>query len=151
LFLIVESPKISRWRHVNPVLNDRIAGINIVDEGSLLSYIYSLLLIFRTNVLTKQLNNYKEIIKLRVADDQPVITYQDNLQMKRTSMRHLRLSKLQKEKMKQNKMWDFTVRGWRVADTDGIEDLFKDKNTAVTPQRKLASLKYEDTKIGKYI
>ena len=56
------------------------------------------------------MTSYQEIIILRVADDQAVITYQDNLQMKRTSMRHLRLSKLQKEKMKQDKMWDFTVR-----------------------------------------
>jgi hypothetical protein len=111
----------------------------------MLSYSYS-----RTGVLKTQLENYKSIIKLRVADDKPVITYQDNLQMKRTSMRHLRLSKLQKEKMKQNKMWDFTVRGWRVADTDGIEELFKVKDTGVTPQRDVSSLEYEDTKIGKY-
>ena len=101
-------------------------------------------------MLKSQLANYQEIIKLRVADDQPVITYQDNLQMKRTSMRHLRLSKLQKEKMKQNKMWDFTVRGWRVADTTGIEELFSKKDTAATSQRKVNSLKYEDTKIGKH-
>ena len=106
---------------------------------------------YRTDVLKSQLTNYKEIIKLRVADDQPVITYQDNLQMKRTSMRHLRLSKLQKEKMKQNKMWDFTVRGWRVAETDGLEELFSDKDTAATSQRKVNSLEYKDTKISKYI
>ena len=86
-----------------------------------------------------------------MADDQPVITYQDNLQMKRTSMRHLRLSKLQKEKMKQNKMWDFTVRGWRIANTDGLEELFSNKDTAAISQRKVNSLEYEDTKIGKHI
>ena len=83
-----------------------------------------------------------------MADDQPVITYQDNLQMKRTRMRHLRLSKLQKEKMKQNKMWDLAMRGWRIADTDGIEELFSNKDTAATSQREVSSLKYEDTKIG---
>jgi hypothetical protein len=86
-----------------------------------------------------------------VADNQPVITYQDNLQMKRTSMRHLRLSKLQKEKMKQNKMWDFTVRGWRVADTDGLEELFSNKDTAATSQKEVNALEYKDTKIGKYM
>jgi hypothetical protein len=86
-----------------------------------------------------------------VADNQPVITYQDNLQMKRTSMRYLRLSKLQKEKMKQNKMWDFTVRGWRVADTDGLEELFSNKDTAATSQKEVNALEYKDTKIGKYM
>ena len=83
-----------------------------------------------------------------MADDQPVITYQDNMQMKRTRMCHLRLSKLQKEKMKQNKMWDLAMRGWRIADTDGIEELFSNKDTAATSQREVSSLKYEDTKIG---
>ena len=63
-----------------------------------------------------------------MADDKPVITYQDNLQMKRTSMRHLRLSKLQKEKM-----WDFTV-------IDGIEELFKVKDTGVTSQQDVIRL-----------
>ena len=86
-----------------------------------------------------------------MADNQPVITYQDNLQMKRTSMRYLRLSKLQKEKMKQNKMWDFTVRGWRVADTDGLEELFSNKDTAATSQKEVNALEYKDTKIGKYM
>lgn len=83
--------------------------------------------------------------------DNPVITYQDNMQLKRTSMRHLRLSKLQKDKLKQGKMWDFTVRGWRAANANDIEDLFEDEQTAVFPQRKLHELKYEDTKIGKLL
>lgn len=78
-----------------------------------------------------------------MADDQPVITYQDNLQMEITSMHHLLLSKLQKEKMKQNKMWDFTVRGWRIPDTGGLEELFNSKDTAATSQRKVNSLEYE--------
>ena len=52
--------------------------------------------------------------------------------------------------MKQNKMWDFTVRGWRVAETDGIEELFKVKDTGLTPQRNVKSLEFEDTKIGEY-
>ncbi len=47
--------------------------------------------------------------------------------MSRTLLRHLRLSKLQSEKMKQEKMWDFTVRGWRVADVTGMEDNFRIK------------------------
>lgn len=72
------------------------------------------------------------------------------MQIKRTSMRHLRLSKLQKEKIKQNKMWDFTVRGWRAADTEGIEEQFRDKNAATFSQQKLDELKYEDTLIGNY-
>jgi hypothetical protein len=63
-------------------------------------------------------------------------------------MRHLRLSKLQKEKLKQGKMWDFTVRGWRVATTCDIENLFGGEQTAVLPQRKVRKLQYEDTKIG---
>ena len=70
------------------------------------------------------------------------------MQMSRTSLRHLRLSKLQSEKMKQEKMWDFTVRGWRVADVTGMEDSFKDKAKAVHPQKKVKDLTYEDTKIG---
>ena len=101
-------------------------------------------------MLKSQLANNQEIIKLRVADDQPVITYQDNLQMKRTSMRHLCLSKLQKEKMKQNKMWDFTVRGWRVADTTGIEELSVRRILLQHHRKKVHSLKHEDTKIGKH-
>lgn len=63
-------------------------------------------------------------------------------------MRHLRLSKLQKDKMKQMKMWDFTVRGWRLANVAGIENLFVARETAVEQQRKVNTLEYEDTKIG---
>jgi hypothetical protein len=102
----------------------------------------------RIGILKKQLENYKTIIKLRAPDDIPVITYQDNMQLKRTSMRHLRLSKLQKDKMKQMKMWDFTVRGWRLANVVGIENLFLARETAVEQQRKVNTLKYKDTKIG---
>ena len=90
--------------------------------------------------MKKQLDNYKAIIKLRAPDDNPVITYQDNVQLKRTSMRHLRLSKLQKDKMKQMKMWDFTVRGWRLANVAGIENLFLAQETAVDQQRKVNTL-----------
>ena len=45
-------------------------------------------------------------------------------------------------------MWDFTVRGWRVATTCDIENLFGGEQTAVLPQRKVRKLQYEDTKIG---
>lgn len=72
------------------------------------------------------------------------------MQLMRTSMRHLRLSKLQKEKLKQGKMWDFTVRGVRSADVSGIEDLFQAKGTALDPQKSVKSLKYEDIKIGTF-
>ena len=65
------------------------------------------------------------------------------MQLMRTSMRHLRLSKLHKDKVKQNKIWDFTVRGWRVADISGIEDLFQQKSS-VEPQRAVKDLKYKD-------
>jgi hypothetical protein len=84
-----------------------------------------------------------------VSNDNPVIMYQDNMQMSRTSLRHLRLSKLEKEKMKQEKMWDFTVRGWHVADITGIESHFQDEKLAAKPQKEVTKLKYEDTKIGK--
>lgn len=100
------------------------------------------------NVLNNQLVHYKELIMRRSCDDIPVVTYQDNMQLMRTSMRHLRLSKLQKDKLKQGKMWDFTVRGWRLADITGIEDLFKESATANEPQKDITILKYEDTKIG---
>ena len=53
--------------------------------------------------------------------------------------------------MKQEKMWDFTVRGWRVANVTGMEDSFKDKAKAVEPQKKVNDLKYDDTKIGKLL
>jgi len=99
--------------------------------------------------LKNQLHNYKELIKQRSSDDIPVITYQDNMQLMRTSMRHLRLSKLKQDKTAQQKMWDFTVRGYRIADINGLEELFLDEATAATPQRELTSLKYEDTTIGK--
>ena len=46
------------------------------------------------SVLRKQLEQYESIITSRIAPDQPVITYQDNMQIMRTSLRHLRLSKL---------------------------------------------------------
>lgn len=95
--------------------------------------------------------NYKDIIETRVDNYHPVITYQDNMQLARTSMRHLRLSKLHKDKVKQGKMWDFTVRGWRAANINGIEHLFKNKETASKQQRELKSLKYEETKIGKIV
>ena len=101
------------------------------------------------NVLKKQLDCYKEIINARVSTDCPVVTYQDNIQMQRTSMRHLRLSKLQKDKKKQDNMWDFTVRGWRACDITDIEDLFEDQDTAKNPQRNVADLKFEDLSIGK--
>ena len=105
----------------------------------------------RTGILKQQLAHYKDIIRLRVPDCQPVITYQDNMQLKRTSLRHLRLSKLQKEKVKQGKMWDFTVRGYRATSTEDIEDLFEDAATAVLPQRDVRQLTYDDTKLGKII
>lgn len=73
------------------------------------------------------------------------------MQLMRTWLRHLRLSKLQKEKLKQNKMCDFTVRGWRVADENGIERLFKNKETAIDPQKDIKTLKYEDILIGMII
>lgn len=73
------------------------------------------------------------------------------MQLKRTSLRHLRLSKLQKEKVKQGKMWDFTIRGYRAASTEDIEDLFEDAATAVLPQRDVRQLTYDDTKLGKII
>ena len=63
-------------------------------------------------------------------------------------MRHLRLSKLKKEKWKQSKVWDFTVRGWKPVDTEGIEELFVREDTAVTPQKDLSKLKYTDITIG---
>ncbi|KAK3729312.1 hypothetical protein QZH41_011439 [Actinostola sp. cb2023] len=100
-----------------------------------------------TSLLKRQLQRYREIIAKRVPDNIPVITYQDNMQLMRTSMRHLRLSKLHKEKQKQNKMWDFTVRGWRKADISGIENLFKHKETAVDPQKDIRSLEYSEIKI----
>ncbi|KAK3754178.1 hypothetical protein QZH41_020604, partial [Actinostola sp. cb2023] len=90
-----------------------------------------------------QLQHYKEIIKQRMVDDCPVITFQDNMQLMRTSLRHLRLSKLHKEKVNQNKMWDFTVRGWRAADITGIEKLFQNKS-AIESQQSVKSLKYDD-------
>lgn len=98
--------------------------------------------------MRNQLKNYKEIISKRATSAQPVITYQDNMQMSRTSLRHLRLSKLQKEKTKQEKMWDFTVRGWRIADISGMELNFNDEALSTKPQQDLKDLKYEETNIG---
>ena len=86
------------------------------------------------------------IIQQRVTDDCPVVTFQDNMQLMRTSLRHLRLSKL--HKVKQNKMWDFTVRGWRVADITGIEDLFQDESTFES-QQVVKNLKFNDMLIAK--
>lgn len=103
---------------------------------------------FRIGVLKSQLRNYKKIISKRVGINTPVITYQDNMQMFRTSLRHLRLSKLQEDKLKQGKMWDFTVRGWMEADISGIEANFEKDDLALKPQQEVKSLKYEDTKIG---
>ena len=100
-------------------------------------------------MLKNQLKNYKKIIAQRSSSALPVVTYQDNMQMSRTSLRHLRLSKLQKEKMRQEKMWDFTVRGWRVANVTGMESNF-DEVEALKSQREVKKLKYEDTKIGKF-
>ena len=92
--------------------------------------------------------SYKEVIGQRLSNQLPVITYQDNMQISRTSLRHLRLSKLQKEKIKQGKMWDFTVRGWREADITGIEHHFNEKE-AVEAQKPVKKLVFKDTKIGK--
>ena len=100
-------------------------------------------------MLKNQLKNYKKIVAQRSNSTLPVVTYQDNMQVSRTSLRHLRLSKLQKDKMRQEKMWDFTVRGWRVANITGMESSF-DAVEAVKPQREVKTLKYEDTKIGKF-
>jgi hypothetical protein len=93
------------------------------------------------------MENYKSLIDTRVEKETPVVTFQDNMQLMRTSMRHLRLSKLHKDKVKQNKIWDFTVRGWRVADISGIEYLFQNKSS-VEPQRAVKDLKYEDLLIS---
>lgn len=106
---------------------------------------------FSCKVLKSQLQNYKQLIQRRVSDNVPVITYQDNMQLMRTSMRHLRLSKLKQDKTAQQKMWDFTVRGYRVADISGLEELFANEATASTPQMELSSLKYEDITISMFI
>ena len=103
--------------------------------------------LFRVGVLKRQLENYKEVIKQHLSSSIPVITYQDNMQISRTSLRHLRLSKLQKEKVLQGKMWDFTVRGWREANIIGIEHYFNEEQ-AVRPQQPVKALEYKDTKIG---
>ena len=71
------------------------------------------------------------------------------MQIMRTSLRHLRLSKLHKEKLRQEKVWDFTVRGWRAADTTKIQHLFQDSKSAVDPQGDVSNMKYSDTKLGK--
>jgi hypothetical protein len=75
--------------------------------------------------------------------------YQDNMQISCTSLRHLQLSTLQKEKVLQGKMWDFTVRGWREADISGIENHFNDKE-AVKPHKLVKKLEYKDAKIGRF-
>ena len=62
------------------------------------------------------------------------------MQMSCTSLRNLRLSKLQKEKTKQGKMWDFTARGWRVADVSGMESNFDDEALSMKPQGDLKDL-----------
>ena len=103
-------------------------------------------LCYRVGVLKSQLHNYKDVINQRLSVQQPIITYQDNMQISRTSLRHLRLSKLQKDKVLQGKMWDFTVRGWREANICGIEEHFKGKE--VKSQQPVKDLKYQDTKIG---
>ena len=72
------------------------------------------------------------------------------MQLMRTSLRHLRLSKLQKDKLKQGKMWDFTVRGWRESDISGIDHLFVSEKTAVIPQKGISSLQHSDIQIGKW-
>lgn len=103
---------------------------------------------FRCSVLKEQLSNYKMLTNKRVHSSIPVITYQDNMQLMRTSLRHLWLSKLQQDKAKQNKFWDLTVRGFRVADISGIEDLFEDEKAVKAQQQDVDKLKYEDLKIG---
>ncbi|KXJ22711.1 hypothetical protein AC249_AIPGENE10879 [Exaiptasia diaphana] len=98
----------------------------------------------KCKVLEYQLQNYRALIKQRVSDDTPVITYQDNMQLMRTSLRHLRLSKLKADKDSQQKMCDFTVRGYRIADISGIENLFQKKENALEPQMSLSDLEYKD-------
>ena len=93
------------------------------------------------------MENYESLIKTQIEKETPVVTFQDNMQLMRTSMRHLRLSKLHKEKVKQNKIWDFTVRGWRVADISGMEDLFKEESST-EPQRAVKDLKYGELLIS---
>jgi hypothetical protein len=92
------------------------------------------------------LASYKEVIGQRLSNQLPVITYQDNMQISRTSLRHLRLSKLQKEKIKQGKMWDFTVRGWREADITGIEHHFNEKE-AVEAQKPVKKLVFKEPRL----
>ncbi|CAB3996393.1 Hypothetical predicted protein [Paramuricea clavata] len=95
------------------------------------------------------MENYKSLIDAQVEKETPMVIFQDNMQLMRTSMRHLTLSKLHKDKVKQNKIWDFTVRGWCVADISGIEDLFQYKSS-VEPQRVVKDLKYEDLLLIKH-
>ena len=72
------------------------------------------------------------------------------MQIMRTSFKNLRLSKLHKEKLKQEKVWDFSVRGWRAVNTSGIEEYFWDPKTAAQPQGEVCKMKYKDTKLGRY-
>ena len=69
-------------------------------------------------------------------------------------MRHLHLSKLTQDKKKQNKLRDFTVRSWRVADVadiTGIENLFSKLETAKAQQMDVEEPKCNDINIGKYV
>ena len=99
-------------------------------------------------MLKQQLTGYRKIIGQRLKQDQQVVTFQDNTKLMPTSLRHLRLSKLQKEKSKQGKLWDFTVRGSWVADTTGLEEFFESRETAAEPQQSISSFEYKDVLIG---
>ena len=87
-----------------------------------------------------------DVINQRLSVQQPIITYQDNMQISRTSLQHLRLSKLKKGKVLQGKMLDFTARGWCEANICGLEEHFKGKE--VNSQQPVKDLKCQDTKIG---
>ena len=100
---------------------------------------------FKLAVLKNQLKRYKKIIAEYSSSILLVVTYQHNMQMSRTSFRHLRLHK---EKVHKEKMWDIMVQDWRVADVTGMESSFKEVE-ALKSQQEVKKLKYKDTKIGK--
>ena len=99
-------------------------------------------------MLRNQLHQYKELIKQRVSDTTPVITFQDNMQLMQTSLHHLRPSKLQKVKTKQGKVWHFTVQGWKVADVGCIEEFSSCHDNVPEAQKDVRAVKYEDLLIG---
>lgn len=93
--------------------------------------------------MNKRLENYGEMLEKHAPSDAPVLLLMDNINMYRGTARHHRLFKTASPKM-----WNFTVRGAIIPNTNGLDELLQTKETYQQQQKDVSTLTADDLFIG---